>query len=75
MKRTIFNKYCIFRLPSSADSDVGKPYWTDDDIDAMDRAFCEQMHQAIAAGLESPPKGVNTTPGTRRPIVNYRRSD
>jgi hypothetical protein len=43
MKRTTFKKYCVFRLPSSAASDVGKPYWTDNAIDAMDRAFCERM--------------------------------
>ena len=33
---------------------------------AMDRAFCARM-RALAAGLESVPVGVITTPGTRNP--------
>jgi hypothetical protein len=33
----------------------------------MDAAFCACMHAAIAAGLESAPTGVITTPGTRNP--------
>jgi hypothetical protein len=33
----------------------------------MDAAFCARMHAAIAAGLESAPTGVITTPGTRNP--------
>ncbi len=33
----------------------------------MDQAFCTRMHAAIAAGLESAPIGVVTTPGTRNP--------
>jgi hypothetical protein len=33
----------------------------------MDEAFCARMRMAIAAGLESPPIGVITTPGTRNP--------
>ena len=31
----------------------------------MDWAFCARMRAAIAAGLESAPVGVITTPGTR----------
>ena len=31
----------------------------------MDDAFCARMHWAIAAGLESAPVGVITTPGTK----------
>ena len=34
---------------------------------AMDAAFCARMHAAIAAGLERPPTGVVTTPGTINP--------
>ena len=34
----------------------------------MDAAFCARMHAAITAGLESPPTGVITTPGTQNPI-------
>ena len=33
----------------------------------MDEAFCARMHAAIAAGLERPPSGVVTTPGTINP--------
>ena len=33
----------------------------------MDEAFCARMRMAIAAGLESAPLGVITTPGTRDP--------
>jgi hypothetical protein len=34
---------------------------------AMDEAFCTRMCAAIAAGLECPPIGVITTPGTKNP--------
>ena len=34
---------------------------------AMDDAFCARMRAAIAAGLESTPIGVVTTPGTQTP--------
>jgi len=74
MKRTTFG-YCAFGLLSTATGDAGKPYWSDDAIGAMDRAFCKRMLDAIAAGLEFCPKGVSTRPGTRHPIVNYRRPD
>lgn len=33
----------------------------------MDAAFCARKHTAIAAGLESAPTGVITTPGTKNP--------
>ena len=33
----------------------------------MNDAFCARMRAAIAAGLESAPIGVITTPGTRNP--------
>jgi len=33
----------------------------------MDEAFCSRMCAAIAAGLESAPIGVITTPGTKNP--------
>ena len=33
----------------------------------MDDAFCARMRAAIAAGLESAPIGVVTTPGTKNP--------
>ena len=36
----------------------------------MDAAFCARMYAAIAAGLESAPTGVITTPGTRNPKYN-----
>jgi hypothetical protein len=73
MKRTTFG-YCALG-PLECNRDIGKPYWNDDSIDAMDRAFCKRMLDAIAAGLEFCPKGVSTRPGTRHPIVNYRPPD
>jgi hypothetical protein len=33
----------------------------------MDDAFCARMRWALAAGLESAPIGVVTTPGTEKP--------
>jgi hypothetical protein len=33
----------------------------------MDEAFCGRMRAAIAAGLESAPSGIITTPGTKNP--------
>jgi hypothetical protein len=33
----------------------------------MDEKFCVRMRAAIAAGLESAPDGIVTTPGTRNP--------
>ena len=33
----------------------------------MDDAFCARLRAAIAAGLESAPIGVITTPGTKNP--------
>ena len=33
----------------------------------MDEAFCARMRSAIAAGLESAPIDVVTTPGTKKP--------
>ena len=33
----------------------------------MDAAFCARMHKAIFAGLENPPIGFVTTPGTKKP--------
>jgi hypothetical protein len=74
MKRASF-EYCAIGLLPSASADAGAPYWSDDAIDAMDRAFCERMLAAIAAGLECCPRRVSTAPGTRHPIVNYRRPD
>jgi len=41
----------------------GKPSYFD--MDAA--AFCARMHAAIAAGLESAPTSVITTPGTKNP--------
>jgi hypothetical protein len=40
----------------------GKPSYFD-----MDEAFCTRMCAAIAAGLECPPIGVITAPGTKNP--------
>jgi hypothetical protein len=40
----------------------------------MDDAFCAAMRMAIAAGLESAPIGVITTPGTKTPKYASRAS-
>jgi hypothetical protein len=40
----------------------GKPSYFD-----MDEAFCARMLAAIAAGLESAPTSIITTPGTKNP--------
>jgi hypothetical protein len=40
----------------------GKPSYLN-----MDTAFCARMRAVIAAGLESAPIGVVTTPGTKNP--------
>jgi hypothetical protein len=40
--------------------------WATSHLD-MDEAFCARMRMAIAAGLESAPIGVVTTPGTKKP--------
>jgi hypothetical protein len=60
-------------LSSNEIEDAGQPYWTENDLDAMDRAFCERMLGAIDAGLECCPKCVSTIPGTKHPVFNYRR--
>jgi hypothetical protein len=52
----------IQRLTETERITNGKPSHHD-----MDAAFCARMHAAIAVGLESPPTGVITTPGTKNP--------
>jgi hypothetical protein len=49
-----------------SDDDI-PPYLTNGSHFDMDEAFCARMHAAIAAGLESAPIGVTTTPGTKNP--------
>jgi hypothetical protein len=73
MKRATF-EYRALGLLSSATGELGEAYWSDDAIDAMDRAFCKRMLDAIGAGLELCPTGVSTAPGTKHPITNYRRA-
>jgi hypothetical protein len=41
----------------------------------QDQDFCRALHDAIYAGTESCPVGVSTEPGTKKPILNYHRSD
>jgi hypothetical protein len=53
----------IQRLTEIERITVGKPSYF-----KMDAAFCARMHAAIAAGLESAPTSVITTPGTKNPI-------
>jgi len=71
MKATI--AYRASGLSSNEIGDAGQPYWTENDLDAMDRAFCKRMLDAIDAGLEWRPKRVSTSPGTKHPLFNYRR--
>jgi hypothetical protein len=52
----------IERLTETERIANGKPSYCD-----MDEAFCTRMCAAIAAGLECPPIGVITTPGTKNP--------
>ena len=52
----------IQRLTEIERITVGKPSYFQ-----MDAAFCARMHAAIAAGLESAPTSVITTPGTKNP--------
>jgi hypothetical protein len=49
-----------------SDDDI-PPYLTNGSHFDTDEAFCARMHAAIAAGLESAPIGVTTTPGTKNP--------
>src|SRR6516162_9336299 len=62
-------KATIVGLSSNEIGDAGQPYWTENDLDAMDRAFCKRMLDAIDAGLELCPKRVST-----RPFVDNGRS-
>jgi hypothetical protein len=41
----------------------------------QDANFCRRLLFAISAGRESCPVGVNTQPGTKKPIFNYQRPD
>jgi hypothetical protein len=59
------------RAPSKEDApqpDDGCPAYSPDQLDRMDRKFVNAMLTAIAAGAERCPVGVDTTPGTKRPI-------
>ena len=44
-------------------------------IRAQDNDFCAKLRAAIQAGQESCPIGVISEPGTKRPILNYRRPE
>ena len=52
--------------PMSDDDEVNLPVTYASHF-TMDAAFCARMRAAIAAGLESAPVGVVTTPGTKTP--------
>jgi hypothetical protein len=41
----------------------------------QDDHFCQALRAAIYAGKESCPLGVNTEPGTKKPILNYQPPD
>jgi hypothetical protein len=53
-------------VPMSDDDEI-RSHLTNGVYLAMNEAFCARMRKAIAAGLESAPIGVVTTPGTERP--------
>ncbi len=50
-----------------SDDDIQSHLTGHPDYFDMDDAFCARMRAAIAAGLESAPIGVVTTPGTKNP--------
>jgi hypothetical protein len=37
--------------------------------------FCRALRAALWAGKESCPEGVSTEPGTKKPVLRYRRPD
>jgi hypothetical protein len=41
----------------------------------QDQDFCRALRNAIYAGTESCPLSVSTEPGTKKPILNYRRPE
>ena len=49
------------------DDEIQSYLYDDTSYLEMDRAFCARMRAAIAAGLESAPIGIITTPGTKNP--------
>jgi hypothetical protein len=60
------------RPPSKKDApqpDDACPAYSLDQLECMDRAFVNAMLAAIAAGAERCPVGVDTAPGTKRPIL------
>jgi hypothetical protein len=53
----------------------GRAQWTEIEFETMDQNFRNQMQAAIEARVERCPVGVSTVPGTKRPILGYRRPD
>jgi hypothetical protein len=53
----------------------GRAQWSEIELELMDQNFRHQLQAAIEAGAECCPVGVSTVPGTRRPILGYRRPD
>ena len=45
------------------------------DLRTRNAEFCHRMLTAIKRGEERCPTSVDTTPGTKRPIIGYVRSD
>jgi hypothetical protein len=41
----------------------------------QDDEFCRKLRAALWAGKETCPVGVSTEPGTKKPILNYRRPE
>jgi hypothetical protein len=62
----------VSRAPSKSDPfEPGDelPFFSLRQLDSMDRKFVAAMLKAIAAGAEGCPIGVDTRPGTKRPIL------
>ena len=57
-----FPPFIIDKLRFDMDDEIQSRHHFD-----TDDAFCARMRAAIAAGLECPPIGVITTPGTKNP--------
>jgi hypothetical protein len=61
--------FVVDRLCSMSDDDKIPAHLANGgpSFSSMDEAFCARLHAAIAAGLESAPIGIVTTPGTKNP--------
>jgi hypothetical protein len=62
--------------PPDVDATIfGRAQWNEIELELMDQNFRHQLQAAIEAGAECCPVGVSTVPGTKRPILGYKRPD